>query len=789
MSGVVNLTKAWADVYDPNLVVNAKIKGTQLANLETSIPEAIVNGYEKGQKLQENENIIKQGQQQIQENDIKIQQLPQRLEMDQQALDLRSKTADIEFQKAQVDLLADKFTTDYTHSQQTAETNAISSLADADDVTAFNMLTSPSFAYKIKTPSAQQAAQTKMLQLHDSEMLTDQQKEALNKIGQLGKKSSSSSKTEKPSVTSPSVTDTILSTTSDLAGKESTVTETTATEAPAAPNTPQPSNPVVGQTAEGAPIFNPQTNNPDVIGQEANGAPITKAPKYNTSSGVAKPSANPTLPPQSAISEDEMSDFFNLQTKEADFINKTPEFIKNDPTRMGQRLNNWYDKLDKNTDNNYKKVELLAKTTTPAQVAIKRNIDNLTKLKELSVNNPKLAAQFGPQIPVLGMSLEQLDNAIDASLFDGEDAREAIAIRDNIMANNLLIAKSRSAYTGQELNQKEEQIIAAAGVIPSNLGVDHALTAAKEVEKELQRNAARIDFGRTFARKLGHAENIDAIFEKYYTESDPTADGIEDPTSKKLLKNPDDRISPEEWIDNGRQAIRNHALQMKQEKIIQHQQSIGYNSELSTPEQRAAKVEKDTFYKLMANKKHPVEYQKRILGDADYQSNVHNISTQLVSHPKFAAIPFNKLPKVDLHSLEYTPEEAIRLVKRESNGVANAMGKDGEIGLTQMKPSTAAYVASLPYYKDIPLDDTGRKLGEVTQNEWKTLLLKPDLNLHMALMYLNGPLAEQFPGKRERAAAYNWGPGNMLKAKKFGTKIPASVVSYMDEVAPEEDYI
>jgi hypothetical protein len=95
-----------------------------------------------------------------------------------------------------------------------------------------------------------------------------------------------------------------------------------------------------------------------------------------------------------------------------------------------------------------------------------------------------------------------------------------------------------------------------------------------------------------------------------------------------------------------------------------------------------------------------------------------------------------------------------RLIQQESGGNPNAHGKAGEIGLAQIKPSTAAQYGVTP-----------------------EALWHPEVNREVAKRYL-GSLVDHYHGNLQLAvAAYNAGPGNVDRGH-----IPASTHNYVRNI-------
>lgn len=106
------------------------------------------------------------------------------------------------------------------------------------------------------------------------------------------------------------------------------------------------------------------------------------------------------------------------------------------------------------------------------------------------------------------------------------------------------------------------------------------------------------------------------------------------------------------------------------------------------------------------------------------------------------------------------------IVKAESTFSPTATSHRGARGLMQIRASTAQYIAEkldLPWRGERALHD-------------------PEHNLRLGISYLKY-LSKKFDGNIERIlAAYNWGPGNVLKLKGKKKGMPSETVKYVTGV-------
>ena len=126
--------------------------------------------------------------------------------------------------------------------------------------------------------------------------------------------------------------------------------------------------------------------------------------------------------------------------------------------------------------------------------------------------------------------------------------------------------------------------------------------------------------------------------------------------------------------------------------------------------------------------------------------------------------PFRYRDTVEFYSDKYHVDKylAIAVMKNESNFVSSAISHSGAVGLMQIMPETADWIAS-------QLDDNSLGDEHFTFNVKK--LYDPETNIRYGIWYLS-TLEEEFEGNDVLAlAAYNAGRGNVLHwMEKYGWK-------------------
>ena len=116
--------------------------------------------------------------------------------------------------------------------------------------------------------------------------------------------------------------------------------------------------------------------------------------------------------------------------------------------------------------------------------------------------------------------------------------------------------------------------------------------------------------------------------------------------------------------------------------------------------------------------------------------------------------PFRYRSVVELYSEKYHVDKylAIAVMKNESNFKPSALSHSGAVGLMQIMPETADWIAT-------QLDD--EPLSDENFNFDVTRLYDPELNIRYGIWYLS-TLEEEFDGNDVLAlAAYNAGRGNV----------------------------
>ena len=106
------------------------------------------------------------------------------------------------------------------------------------------------------------------------------------------------------------------------------------------------------------------------------------------------------------------------------------------------------------------------------------------------------------------------------------------------------------------------------------------------------------------------------------------------------------------------------------------------------------------------------------------------------------------------------------LVKSESTFNPFAKSNQGALGLMQLLPGTGEYIS------------------KVTKTDWQGThrLENIEYNLRLGIAYLKY-LRRYFGDNVEQALiAYNWGPGNLLKAIKNSSKVPQSPLDYAKKI-------
>ncbi len=112
---------------------------------------------------------------------------------------------------------------------------------------------------------------------------------------------------------------------------------------------------------------------------------------------------------------------------------------------------------------------------------------------------------------------------------------------------------------------------------------------------------------------------------------------------------------------------------------------------------------------------------------------------------------------------DLSPALILALIRVESSGYNFAKSRKGALGLMQLLPTTAAYVA--------------KRIGEPWDGAES--LYDSDTNVRLGIAYLR-QLVNRYDGSVHTAlAAYNWGPGRISGFMRAGKAIPAG---YADKV-------
>lgn len=105
----------------------------------------------------------------------------------------------------------------------------------------------------------------------------------------------------------------------------------------------------------------------------------------------------------------------------------------------------------------------------------------------------------------------------------------------------------------------------------------------------------------------------------------------------------------------------------------------------------------------------------------------------------------------------YDPIFLLAIIKTESRFNPNAIGTAGEIGLMQIKPSTAEWIAKK------------KKFPWVNKEE----LFNPEYNIHLGALYFKYLKKSMNSKASDYIAAYNMGPANLRRLPADYAKAPA----------------
>ena len=105
----------------------------------------------------------------------------------------------------------------------------------------------------------------------------------------------------------------------------------------------------------------------------------------------------------------------------------------------------------------------------------------------------------------------------------------------------------------------------------------------------------------------------------------------------------------------------------------------------------------------------------------------------------------------------YDPIFLLAIIKTESSFNPNAVGTSGEIGLMQIKPSTAEWIAKKKNFIWVNRDE----------------LFNPDYNIHLGALYFKYLKKSLKSKASDYISAYNMGPANLRRLPAELTKAPA----------------
>lgn len=147
-----------------------------------------------------------------------------------------------------------------------------------------------------------------------------------------------------------------------------------------------------------------------------------------------------------------------------------------------------------------------------------------------------------------------------------------------------------------------------------------------------------------------------------------------------------------------------------------------------------------------------VHFVSEIIGNTNKKADEKEIAVSIVSESIRA---------------NYDPLFIAAVVKSESTFKKNSISTKGARGLMQLLPNTAQFAKK----KLVSPEDFTR--GDIHNT---------DTNLQLGIAYLKH-LEDLFSGDKELALiAYNWGPGNLLRALKTERHIPLEVVRYAKKI-------
>ncbi len=129
-------------------------------------------------------------------------------------------------------------------------------------------------------------------------------------------------------------------------------------------------------------------------------------------------------------------------------------------------------------------------------------------------------------------------------------------------------------------------------------------------------------------------------------------------------------------------------------------------------------------------------------------------------HSENADLDADKLAQAIINAsskYNYDPIFLLAIIKTESRFNPNAVGTAGEIGLMQIKPSTAEWIAKK------------KKFPWVNKEE----LFNPEYNIHLGALYFKYLKKSMNSKASDYIAAYNMGPANLRRLPADDTKAPA----------------
>lgn len=184
--------------------------------------------------------------------------------------------------------------------------------------------------------------------------------------------------------------------------------------------------------------------------------------------------------------------------------------------------------------------------------------------------------------------------------------------------------------------------------------------------------------------------------------------------------------------------------------------------EAANPSRTYAYMLPDNFAALRGDPK-AIEQHDSHLMQVRFVANVIRDATRKPISSNLAKIIVSESKK---HG--YDPLFVTAVIMAESRFDKKAISPVGALGLMQLLPSTAQYVAS--------------KLGIQHWKGHMPLLHDEAYNIKLGVTYLKYLDAKYNGNKRLTLAAYNWGPGNLQKSMKGSGRLPAETVRYRDSI-------